>query len=103
MMCWLAPLRSRADYDWYHFQPKQDIKFSIVVCDGPPASTRGGRSGLAAEMKRFLAPDFKIYIDDVERPSEREALSAWARALGKLSVRIDSTTSKKSLGLVTPG
>lgn len=72
-----APLRSYGDYDWYapslHALPPT---FGVVICDGPPASTRGGRYGLSA-MRERLAEGCLILLDDAERAGERSVAQRW--------------------------
>lgn len=76
----LAPLRAHDSYDWYD-APLQLLPndFSHVVCDGPPASTRGGRSGVLPTMHGKLASACTVLLDDVSRPSERELVESWVR------------------------
>ena len=53
-------------------------RISLVICDGPPSSTRGGRFGLVPVLRENLAPGFRILLDDARRPGEREVLRRWA-------------------------
>jgi len=80
----LAPLRSFGDYDWYD-APLERIPgdFTLVVCDGPPGSTRGGRSGMLPQMRKKLAPRCTVLLDDVSRPAERELAMEWSRSSGR--------------------
>jgi hypothetical protein len=79
----LAPLRNYGEYDWYD-APLEDMPhdFSLVVCDGPPGSTRGGRSGMLPTMRGRLAPKCTILLDDISRPAERELAIGWSRDSG---------------------
>jgi len=75
----LAPLVSFGDYDWY--APPAEIeseRFGLVVCDGPPASTRGGRYGLAPVMKHNFDNGCVILLDDAERNEEHAIVRRWA-------------------------
>ena len=79
----LAPLRDFGDYDWYD-APLSSLPddFTLVVCDGPPGSTRGGRSGMLPRMRGKLAPKCTILLDDVIRPEERALALEWSREGG---------------------
>jgi hypothetical protein len=72
----LAPLRSYGDFDWYAV-PAMPKDFRAVVCDGPPAVTRGGRYGLQPVMGRHIAPGAVILLDDADRASERADIARW--------------------------
>jgi len=82
----LAPMREYASYDWYD-APLQSMPndFSYVVCDGPPASTRGGRSGVLPSMRGKFAPACTILLDDVNSPGERALVESWVRDFGASS------------------
>src|SRR5262249_17499657 len=42
----LAPLRNYGEFEWYEPSfAKMPTDFSLVICDGPPEGTRGGRYG----------------------------------------------------------
>ena len=73
----LAPMREYESYDWYD-APLQSLpnNFSYVVCDGPPASTRGGRSGVLPTMRGKFAPACTILLDDANSPGERQLVES---------------------------
>jgi hypothetical protein len=73
-----APLRNYGDFDWYGVEPSALPIFSLVVCDGPPKRTRGGRFGLMPVLGDRLAAGCLILLDDAARPEEREVLGRWA-------------------------
>lgn len=75
-----APLRSYGDFDWYTL-PQVPDEISLVVCDGPPASTRGGRVGLIPVCLSSMRSGCVILMDDAERSGEQEAIEKW-RKLG---------------------
>lgn len=78
----VAPLSSYGDFDWY--TPPMDAmptQFDFVICDGPPAKTRGGRYGLGQIMKDRLAQGCTILLDDAERSSEQSIMQRWAQEL----------------------
>ena len=73
-----APLTDYGDYRWYSspLEPTPD-EISLVICDGPPGSIRGGRYGLLPIMGERLASDCTILLDDTHRAAERRILDAW--------------------------
>lgn len=86
----LSPLRDFGDYDWYD-TPLAALatNVSLVVCDGPPESTRGGRSGTMAMLRSKLAPGCVILLDDLIRPAEQSLVKNWVRDYGA-SVKVHS-------------
>jgi len=78
-----APLRDYGDFDWYG-APLESMPsdFTLVVCDGPPASTRGGRSGMLPTMRSKLGPSCSVLLDDANRPAEQELVRSWSKAGG---------------------
>jgi hypothetical protein len=91
-----APLKSYAGYSWYDPPlSRWSRNFSLVVCDGPPADTPGGRYGLAPIMREHLAPGCVILLDDAEREPEREIAQRWSAELDAPS-KSSTTTSRSS-------
>jgi SAM-dependent methyltransferase len=78
----LAPLRSYERFEWYDIEASRLPDFSLVVCDGPPNFSRGGRYGLVPVLGSRLEPGSTILLDDAARPSERETLQHWASERG---------------------
>jgi hypothetical protein len=78
----LAPLRPYEGFSWYA-PPLEEMptRFGLVVCDGPPGDTPGGRYGLMPVMGERLAGAV-ILLDDADRPGERKVLDRWAREHG---------------------
>jgi hypothetical protein len=79
----VSDLRSYGAYSWY--DPPLDLlpkNFSLVVCDGPPWNTAGGRYGLLPVMRSRLKPGCIILLDDAHRTEEREIAARWAGELG---------------------
>jgi predicted O-methyltransferase YrrM len=76
----VAPLKSYGDFDWYTPPPLDSIPgdFSLVICDGPPGLSRGGRYGLVPVMQDKLRPDCTILLDDGAREGEQETAARWA-------------------------
>lgn len=72
-----APLVMHNGYAWYDAPGEFPADFSLVLCDGPPAATMGGRYGLLAELRPSLAQDCVILLDDAARDGEQEVLVRW--------------------------
>lgn len=96
-----APLRNYAGYAWYD-PPLSRLprSFSLVVCDGPPAETMGGRYGLVPIMRDHLAPGCVILLDDAERQYERAIARRWQLELGATQQIVDD--AKPFIRLVMP-
>jgi hypothetical protein len=78
----VAPLKTYAGFQWYDPPlSRMPPQFSLVVCDGPPGSTAGGRYGLVPVMRPYLAPGCVILLDDAEREQERAIARRWAEEL----------------------
>ena len=79
----LAPLRDYGAFSWYEL-PASGLpeKFRLVICDGPPESTPGGRYGLVPILGERLTSGAQILLDDANRPSESEALRRWTAETG---------------------
>lgn len=78
-----APLRDYGEFCWY--DPPLEalpVDFSLVICDGPPGATKGGRSGLAPIMRERLAQGCVILLDDGAREQERQVAERWRAELG---------------------
>src|ERR1043166_1725328 len=73
-----APLRSYGEFTWYD-PPLSEMpdEFQLVICDGPPGSTPGGRYGLLPVMGKRLPARSIILLDDATRPGELECLQHW--------------------------
>jgi hypothetical protein len=56
-------------------------EFSMVVCDGPPGDTKGGRYGLLSVMRSRLKPGAAILLDDASRENEKVIAARWASEL----------------------
>lgn len=73
-----APLVESATYAWYDVPSDLPLGITLVICDGPPGDTRGGRYGLLPRMGRHLGADCVILVDDAARPGEQAVLERWA-------------------------
>jgi predicted O-methyltransferase YrrM len=88
-----APLVESATYSWYDVPSDLPAGITLVICDGPPGETRGGRYGLLPRMGRHLSPDCVILVDDAARPGEQAVLERWAE---EFSIR------RREAGVVKP-
>lgn len=77
-----ADLKNYGDYDWYD-PPLTSMpsEFALVVCDGPPGETLGGRVGMLPVMRSRLRPGCVILLDDMERQAEQDVFHRWASEL----------------------
>ena len=78
-----APLRDHGDFCWYD-PPLASMPrdLSLVICDGPPGSTKGGRHGLVPVMRERLSPNCVVLLDDAGRQGEFEIAKRWTATLG---------------------
>lgn len=76
-------LQSYGAYEWYS-PPLSSMpdSFALVICDGPPSSTKGGRYGLVPVMKDRLKSGCIILLDDAGRDQERSIANRWEVELG---------------------
>jgi Methyltransferase domain len=73
-----SPLIEYGDFVWYDPPLAQMPKeFSLVICDGPPGTTKGGRYGLLPVMGNRLPSGSTILLDDAGRPGEVELIKKW--------------------------
>jgi hypothetical protein len=79
----VAPLKSYGAFSWYD-PPLAEMPeaFRLVVCDGPPGDTPGGRYGLLPVMRGRLPAGAVVLLDDAERPDERAVLGRWSDEYG---------------------
>ena len=79
-------LRDYGEFVWYD-PPWEQLPqtFSLVVCDGPPAATKGGRYGLAI-MKERLHSGCTILLDDAVREHEMSVAKRW---VGELDAELE--------------
>lgn len=79
----VRPLKDYGTFSWYD-PPLESMprNFSLVVCDGPPGSSHGGRSGMLSIMRDYLTKYVSILLDDTIRHEEREIARFWAASLG---------------------
>jgi len=78
----VCPLKDYGDFYWY--APPMELmpsSFSMVVCDGPPGNTKGGRYGLVSVMRSKLRHGTTIFLDDAARDHEKTLAARWADEL----------------------
>jgi len=77
-----APLKSYGDFDWYDIDPAQLPRpVGLLLVDGPPADTKGGRRGALSLLAPIIHSPCTIIVDDVDREDELLLLRDWARQL----------------------
>jgi hypothetical protein len=74
------PLRSYDEYDWYSIAADDlPARVALVVIDGPPGGTRGGRYGALPQLAASFGAAAVLLLDDADRSSEKNVLARWAR------------------------
>jgi hypothetical protein len=93
-----SPLIEYDRFSWYDPPLTQMPKeFSLVICDGPPGTTRGGRYGLLPVMVDRLGEESVILLDDAGRPGELELTKLWEDEYGFKATRFDHSTHSFAL------
>jgi methyltransferase family protein len=82
-----APLQKYGEYDWYSIPQSLPGNIALVICDGPPSDTLGGRHGVLPALRDRMAPTCTILMDDANRPSEIEIMALWERDFKTVSER----------------
>jgi predicted O-methyltransferase YrrM len=77
----LAPLHDFGDFEWY-LPPRSLPPFQLVIADGPPGGTKGGRYGLLPRMMGSFTSDAVILLDDTQRKPELDILEHWNSEFG---------------------
>jgi hypothetical protein len=72
-----AQIASFAGYDWYEVPLGVPTGIGLLICDGPPGWTRGGRYGALPQLSQFLLGGATVLFDDVNRSKEQEVLEQW--------------------------
>lgn len=98
----LAPMKRYRGFEWYT-PPFAELprEFKLVVCDGPPADTFGGRYGLVPVMRHHLAPGCVILLDDASRKQERAIARRWQGHLNSDNQLFDG--EKPYMRILVPG
>lgn len=94
----LAPMQDYGGFSWYGFQEGVlPERFSMVVCDGPPGTTPGGRYGLLPVLGSRLSGNTLILVDDADRKGEAAVLRRWKVESGVDVVLKESATGAFAL------
>lgn len=91
-----VPLVNLGNYDWYDINNvKLPEKIKLVVCDGPPGHTKGGRYGLIPQLHMRLSQGAIILLDDADREGERKIIREWEENFGLslIEIKKDKTHS----------
>lgn len=95
----ITPLCNYGGFDWYSVPANlQEQPFGLVICDGPPGSTLGGRFGLMPVAGGLLIPDAKILLDDIERSDERAVIERW---ITEFDMTLEIRRTQKPFGILT--
>ena len=87
------PIVNCGNYDWYEVRPSDlPTGIEVVICDGPPGVTRGGRYGLLPQARGAFAPGALILLDDAQRPGEADVIARWEKE-GVVLESIDGGTA----------
>ena len=87
-----TPLTDYGGFDWYDTRrTSMPASFNLVICDGPPGDTRGGRYGLLPVMRDRLTPGCIILLDDAVREEELAIARRWQH-------EIDATVERLGAG-----
>lgn len=96
-----TPLKDHGDYCWYDAPLElMPTSFSLVVCDGPPGATKGGRYGLVPVMRERLRPGCVIVLDDAGREQELAIARRWE---AELDASLELRGSRKAFIEITVG
>jgi cobalt/nickel transport system ATP-binding protein len=98
-----GPLVDHDGFHWYRVPEALPERISLVVCDGPPGSTYGGRYGLAPLMKSRFTADTIILVHDAEREDERRILRRWQDEFGFVTTDVVPEAGGREYAVVRVG
>lgn len=99
----LNPLRDYGSYSWYDPPlEKMPDAFGLVVCDGPPYNTPGGRYGLLPVMGDRLPAGATILLDDAGRAAEQSIADRWADELGTTATTHGTNSNRRYISVTIP-
>ena len=79
----LCKIRSYGAFEWYGVETLElPSPIGLVICDGPPGRTRGGRFGAIPVLQDQFAPGCVVLVDDMIRAAEQQVTSTWCRDFG---------------------
>jgi hypothetical protein len=76
-----APLVDYGDYLWYAMDGELPPTIQLVLCDGPPGSGKGGRTGLLPCVGDRFTAGTVLLVDDYGRDAEAEMVRQWQASL----------------------
>lgn len=85
-----APLQNYGQFDWYTIPETLPANITLVICDGPPSTTSGGRHGVVPALRSRMAPVCTILMDDAKRKDEVAIIEQWERDFNTVSERHDT-------------
>jgi predicted O-methyltransferase YrrM len=93
-----TPIKDYGKFEWYDYSNKPlPEKFDLVLCDGPPGETKGGRFGLFPCMESQFHNQTKIVLDDYGRQGEKDVALKWEIRYGW---KVTQTFGKKPFAIL---
>lgn len=84
-----CPIVPADGFSWYDVKNlKPEHPFNLIICDGPPSTTPGGRFGLLPSMQAHLAPSCRILLDDADREEEHAIVEKW-KSMAAMTVEVE--------------
>jgi len=85
-------LRSFNSFDWYGVSDADlPTPIGLIICDGPPAQTDGGRYGALPVLSSHLAPACIVLLDDTQLREEQAIMQRWCAEFGLRPVEASET------------
>lgn len=97
-----APLKNYGDYDWYTLPDSLPRDVTLVICDGPPSTTPGGRFGALPVLRERLGPVCNFLMDDANRADEVAIISRWLSEPGIVSEHWKTRKGYAKVTVTTP-
>lgn len=95
-------LRKYGDFDWYESDQFPDLEcIGLVLVDGPPGTTHGGRRGVLEILAARLPYDAHVILDDVNRDDEWRLASEWATSRA-FKMEVYRTAHTRAFAHLTP-
>lgn len=91
-----APIVATDTGPWYAAQICDPIDFALI--DGPPGTI--GRNAALPHLYPHLRGDWRVWVDDADRPGEHAAVTDWAR---RLPVYVKHHDLPKGLAVIRAG
>tara|TARA_B100000161_G_C33448203_1_gene367855 strand:+ start:71 stop:721 length:651 start_codon:yes stop_codon:yes gene_type:complete len=69
-----SQLKDYGDFEWYNISKlKIPNRLDLIICDGPPSTTKGGRLGIIKILNLLSVGGF-IIMDDANRKGEQKVI-----------------------------